>query len=108
MTSSSSNPWGLLLSALPALVERLEALRPPLLRVEVDGVLALVRVWPGREALEAHGRWPGMRSITPEEWMTEVLRRQAERFPSPATIELWGQWPGNPPRLERLARVARR
>lgn len=107
-TPSSSSPWPLLLGALPALVGKLEALRPPLLRVEVDGEGVLVAVWPGREALEAHRRFPGMPCITPQEWVAGVLHRLAERYPNPNAVELWGQWPGQPPRRERLARVVRR
>lgn len=102
-------PWRALLKLTNVYVERLEALRPPLLLVLVDGATALVAVWPGRESLEHHSRFPGMPPLTAEQWLTSTLLQVSKHYPAPASsVELYAQWPGNPPRRERIGRVARR
>ena len=74
-----------------------QALRPPLLSVWVDGEVAPVAVWAGREALEHHARFPGMPLLTPEGQLRDVLTRLARHYPAPAqSVELYAQWPGNP------------
>ncbi|WP_051195840.1 hypothetical protein [Meiothermus rufus] len=101
-------PWAALLSRVKPIAAKLEALHPPLLVVRVDGETTLVSVWPSAEDLEAHARFPGMPRLTLERRIAEVMDRLAQLYPSPRqSVEVCGQWPGNPPRLEVVA-VARR
>ena len=76
-------PWPALFSRLPQLVEKLEAIAHPLLTVEVDGEVVARLVRPSRADLEAHARWPGMPSYTPEGWLREALERVRGYYPEP-------------------------
>ena len=76
-------PWPALFSRLPQLVEKLEAIAHPLLTVEVDGEAVARLVRPSRAGLEAHARWPGMPSYTPEGWLREVLSKIQHYYPKP-------------------------
>lgn len=77
------NPWHALYPLLPQLVDRLEAVGHPLLVVEVDGEAVARLVRPSRADLEAHARWPGMPSHTPEGWLREALNRIRQYYPHP-------------------------
>ena len=76
-------PWPALFARLPQLVEKLEAIAHPLLVVEVDGEVVARLVRPSRAELEAHARWPGMPTLTPEGWLLEVLERVRGYYPAP-------------------------
>ena len=76
-------PWPALFTRLPQLVEKLEAISHPLLTVEVDGEAVARLVRPSRAGLEAHARWPGMPSYTPEGWLCEALERVRGYYPAP-------------------------
>lgn len=100
--------WTALLSRVRAIAQKLEALQPPLLVVRVDGETTLVTAWPTARDLEAHARFPGMPRLTLERKLAEALAELARLYPTPKqAVEVLAQWPGNPPRLERVA-VARR
>ena len=88
------------------MTEKLRAMRPPKLRVLVDGrVVYWALAVPTEEDLEAHGNWPGQSSPSLEGWLRERLAYLAETWPEAREVELLGLWAGNPPRLERLGRV---
>ncbi|BAW01166.1 hypothetical protein TthTF19_14290 [Thermus thermophilus] len=99
------NAWQALRPHLPALVAKLRAFKPPRLRVVVGDVVAYWGLLlPPEEDLQAHARaWGGASSW--EEWLMERLAVLEEAFPEAREVELWGVWAGDPPRLERLARV---
>jgi hypothetical protein len=100
--------WTALTARVGAIVAKLETLQPPLLVVRVDGEPVLVSVWPTAEDLEAHARFPGMPRLTLERRLADSLYRLSQLYPHPGhAVELFGQWPGNPPRLELLARARR-
>ncbi|MBO1436081.1 hypothetical protein [Meiothermus sp. CFH 77666] len=100
------NHWQALRPHLPKLATKLDTYRPPLLRVVVDDVTVLVTVLPLSEALEAHSRFSGMPSLTLEDWLDEMLKKLERLYPYPShSVEVHAQWPGNPPRLERMARI---
>lgn len=99
-------PWEALLAHAPRLAEKVRALRPPKLRVVVDGRVAYwALALPQEEDLEAHARWPGQSAPSLEGWLRERLVYLAETWPEAREVELLGLWAGNPPRLERLARA---
>ncbi len=77
------NPWPALFARLPQLVDRLEAIGHPLLTVEVDGEVVARLVRPSRADLEAHARWPGMPTHTPEGWLLEALNKVRRYYPEP-------------------------
>ncbi|GIW31053.1 MAG: hypothetical protein KatS3mg071_1227 [Meiothermus sp.] len=90
--------------SFPTWGARLEAVGHPLLVVEVDGEVVARLVRPGRADLEAHARFPGMPRLTLERKLAEALDKLARLYPHPRrSVEVCGQWPGNPPRLERVA-----
>lgn len=100
--------WTALLSRVRAIAQKLEALQPPLLVIRVDGETVLVSVWPSAEDLELHSRFRGMPRIAHERKLADALDKLARLYPTPKqSVEVCGQWPGNPPRLEVVA-VARR
>lgn len=99
-------PWEALLENAPRLTEKLKAMRPPKVRVVVDGRVAYwALALPEEEDLEAHGAWPGQSSPSLEGWLRERLLFLAEAWPGAQEVELLGLWAGSPPRLERLARA---
>ncbi|MGK0618626.1 hypothetical protein [Meiothermus cerbereus] len=101
-------PWDALTARVKPIAQKLEALRPPLLVIRVDGETTLVTAWPTPEDLEAHARFPGMPRLTLERRIAEALDKLARLYPNPRqSVEVCGQWPGHPPRLERVA-VAQR
>lgn len=77
------NPWPALFARLPQLVARLEAIGHPLLTVEIDSEIVARLVRPSRADLEAHARWPGMPSHTPEGWLREALNKVRRYYPEP-------------------------
>lgn len=97
------NAWKAFRGHLGPLVEKLRRLNPPRLRVIVHGrPVYWALLLPPEEDLEAHARaWGGVGSW--EEWLLERLARLEEDFPEAQEVELLGVWPGNPPRLERVA-----
>jgi len=97
--------WGALRARLPDLAAKLRALRPPRLRVTVDGrVVHGALAVPEEGDLEAHfARFGGPSRL--EAWLLERLALLEERFPGAREVELLGVWAGNPPRLEVIARV---
>jgi hypothetical protein len=102
--------WQALHPHLGTLAGKIDAMRPPLLLVEVDGVTALVVVCPSREALAAHARFPGMPTVSLESWLEQTLGRVAQHYPEPTLLLIYGQWPAlspaeGPPKREQLARV---
>lgn len=100
------SPWEALYSHLPALAAKVRAMRPPKMRVVVDGQ---VRYWalavPEENDLKAHAAW---RALSLEDWLAERLAVLAEAWPKAKEVELLGLWAGDPPRLEPLARVRAR
>jgi len=76
-------PWPALFARLPQLVDKLEAIAHPLLTVEVDGEIVARLVRPSRADLEAHARWPGMPTHTPEGWLLEALSKVRRYYPEP-------------------------
>jgi hypothetical protein len=97
--------WGALRARLPDLAAKMRDLRPPKLRVVVDGqVVYGALVVPEEGDLEAHSaRFGGPSRL--EGWLLERLALLEERFPGAREVELLGVWAGNPPRLEVIARV---
>ena len=77
------NPWPALFARLPQLVDRLEAIAHPLLTVEIDSEIVARLVRPSRADLEAHARWPGMPTHTPEGWLLEALNKVRRYYPEP-------------------------
>jgi hypothetical protein len=91
---------------LPDLAEKLRAVRPPKLRVVVDGrVIYWALAVPTEEDLKRHAAWPGQNAPSLEGWLAERLRALEEDWPDAREVELLGLWAGNPPRLERIARA---
>ncbi len=104
------NHWQALHPHLGTLAGKLDAQRPPLLTVEVDGVVVLVAICPSREDLVAHARFPGMPRVSLETWLEQTVSRVAQHYPDPTLLLIYGQWPAlcpaeGPPRREQLARV---
>jgi hypothetical protein len=97
--------WGALRARLPDLAAKMRDLRPPKLRVVVDGqVVYGALVVPEEGDLEAHfARFGGPSRL--EGWLLERLALLEERFPGAREVELLRVWAGNPPRLEVIARV---
>jgi hypothetical protein len=77
------NPWPALFARLPQVVGRLEAVGHPLLTVEIDSEIVARLVRPSRADLEAHARWPGMPTHTPEGWLLEALNKVRRYYPEP-------------------------
>ncbi|AWR85668.1 hypothetical protein [Meiothermus taiwanensis] len=77
------NPWHALYPLLPQLVDKLEEIGHPLLVVEADGEVVARLVRPSRADLEAHARWPGMPTHTPEGWLFEALNKVRRYYPEP-------------------------
>ena len=99
-------PWTALRARLPDLAEKVRAMRPPKLRVVVDGrVLYWALAVPSEKDLERHAAWPGQNAPSLEGWLAERLRALEEDWPDAKEVELLGVWAGNPPRLERVARA---
>lgn len=103
-------PWVGLIRNAGAITAKLEALRPPLFRVEVDGEVVL---WglarPSAAALQAHANFWATSPLTPERWLIDVLEKLAHNYPHPdQEVELYALWPGDPPRLERVAASRKR
>lgn len=97
-------PWDALTARTGAIAQKLKALQPPLLVIKVDGEPVYITAWPTAEDLEAHARFPGMPRLTLERKLAEALDKLARLYPHPRrSVEVCGQWPGNPPRLERVA-----
>ena len=105
--------WGALRARLPDLAAKLRTLRPPGLRVTVDGrVVHGALAVPEEGDLEAHfARFGGpsrlkvaLSGLT-EAWLLEYLALLEERFPGAREVELLGVWAGDPPRLEVIVRV---
>jgi len=98
--------WRTLISLAPDLAAKMAAMRPPKLRVVADGrVLYWALAVPTEEDLKAHAAWPGQSSLSLEGWLVERLTFLEEGWPDAQQVELLGVWAGNPPRLERIARV---
>lgn len=83
MVHRTLTAWRGLFDRLPELVARLEETGHPLLSVYVDGELVARLVRPSRADLEAHARFFGMPSHTPEGWLSEALSRVRHYYPSP-------------------------
>lgn len=97
-------PWDALTARVKPIAAKLESLQPPLLTIVVDGETTLVTAWPTAEDLEAHARFPGMPRIALERKLADALDKLARLYPNPKqSVEVCGRWPGNPPRLERVA-----
>ncbi|WP_051304003.1 hypothetical protein [Calidithermus chliarophilus] len=97
-------PWDALTTRTGAIAAKLKTLQPPLLVVKVDGEPVYITAWPTPEDLEAHARFPGMPRLALERRIAEALDKLARLYPSPRqSVEVCGQWPGHPPRLERVA-----
>lgn len=100
--------WAALTARVGVIAAKLAALHPPLLVIRVDGETVFVTAWPTGEDLEAHARFPGMPRLDLERRLADALHRLSRLYPHPgSSIEVYGQWPGNPPRLELLARARR-
>lgn len=97
-------PWDALTTRTGAIAAKLKTLQPPLLVVKVDGEPVYITAWPTPEDLEAHARFPGMPRLTLERRIAETLDKLARLYPNPyREVEIAAQWPGHPPRLERVA-----
>lgn len=81
--AQGASPWPALFARLPQLVDRLEAIAHPLLTVEIDSEIVARLVRPSRADLEAHARWPGMPTPTPEGWLFEALSKVRRYYPEP-------------------------
>ena len=100
------NLWRKLIALTPDLTAKIRAMRPPKLRVVVDGrVIYWALAVPTEEDLEAHAAWPGQSSPSLEAWLLERLTFLEEGWPDAREVELLGVWAGNPPRLEAIARA---
>jgi len=100
------NLWRKLIALTPDLTAKIRAMRPPKLRVVVDGrVIYWALAVPTEEDLEAHAAWPGQSSPSLEAWLVERLTFLEEGWPDAREVELLGVWAGNPPRLEAIARA---
>jgi len=98
------NRWRTLIRHAPQLVEKLQRVNPPKLRLVVDGrVVYWALQVPKEDDLAAHARWPGMSSPSLEGWLVEMLTRFEHGWPQAEEVELLAFWP--PDRLEPFARV---
>lgn len=92
-------------SRLPDLAQKLAAIRPPKIRLLVDGrVIYWALVLPTEEDLQRHARATGQSAPSLEGWLLEYLERLERAYPGAREVEILGLWAGDPPRLERLAR----
>jgi hypothetical protein len=98
--------WRKLIALAPDLVGKIRAMRPPKIQIMADDrVLYWALAVPTEEDLERHAAWPGQNAPSLEVWLVERLTFLEEGWPDARKVELLGVWAGNPPRLERIARV---
>ncbi|MFN4073526.1 MAG: hypothetical protein ACK4G4_08965 [Thermus sp.] len=97
------NAWQALKAHVVPLAEKLRRMRPPKLRVVVEGRVAYwALLLPPEGDLEAHARvWGGVESW--EAWLLDRLERLEADFPEAREVELLGVWAGDPPRVEPVA-----
>ena len=98
------SPWTTLISKAPELAEKMRSMRPPKIRVVVDGKnVYWGLVAPTDESLAAHARFFKRRPQSMEDWLVERLSEMSRKWPDANEVELLGVWAGNPPRLELIA-----
>jgi len=107
--------WTALQDHLPALAAKMRRVRPPKVRVVVDGRMAYGALVVSAAHVEEEGPEEKGDLEAPlallgrifhlEGWLREWLALLGERFPEAREVELLGVWAGNPPRLEVIARV---
>jgi len=98
------NSWTTLISRVSELAEKMRSMRPPKIRVVVDGRdVYLGLVAPTDESLAAYARFFKQRPQSIEDWLVKRLSEMSRKWPDAKEVELLGVWAGNPPRLELIA-----